>query len=247
MLRFYCPVPLNPGDLLSLPACAVRHVQVLRLQPGQRVTLFNGMAGEFAATITDMGRSRVDVKVGAYTPVERSARCPAHLAVGMPAHDRMDWLVEKATELGVASVQPLMTRRSVLKLGGDRAVKKQAHWQAIAASACEQCGGNLMPQVHGAMMLTDWLSDHPPTHHEGMRLLLSWRAGAVPLPLVLASVAQSEVSSHRGYHVLCGPEGGLCAEEEEMAIASGYQPVTLGPRVLRTETAALSALAVLLV
>ena len=243
MLRFYCPVPLVPGDLLPLPASAVRHVQVLRLQPGQLITLFNGMAGESVATITGMGRSSVHVRVGTPTLIERSARCPVHLAVGMPANDRMDWLVEKATELGVASVQPLMTQRGVLKLIGDRAVKKQAHWQAVAASACEQCGGNLLPQVHGALMLADWLSNHPSTHQGGMRLLLSWRTGAVRL----ASVAKGEISSHSGYHVLCGPEGGLCTEEEDAAMALGYQPVTLGPRVLRTETAALGALAVLLV
>ncbi|MFZ2329436.1 MAG: RsmE family RNA methyltransferase, partial [Rhodoferax sp.] len=117
MPRFYCPAPLATGALLDLPAGAARHVQVLRLQPGDGITLFNGghdtaSAGEFDATITHMGRSDVQVQVGAHHAVEREASVAVHLAVGMPANERMDWLVEKATELGVASIQPLMTERS---------------------------------------------------------------------------------------------------------------------------------------
>ena len=116
MPRFYCPAPLATGTELDLPAGAARHVQVLRLQPGDSITLFNGTAGgEFDATITRMGRSDVGVRIGAHHAVEREPLRAMHLAVGMPANDRMDWLVEKATELGVASIQPLMTERSVLR------------------------------------------------------------------------------------------------------------------------------------
>ncbi len=127
-------------------------MQVLRLQPGDTITLFNGgqlgQGGEFEATVSRMGRSEVEVTVGAHNPVERDAARRVHLVVGMPANDRMDWLVEKATELGVASIQPLMTERSVLRLSGERADKKQAHWQSVAIAACEQCG--LQPRAGGA-------------------------------------------------------------------------------------------------
>ena len=151
MPRFYCPMPLSKGAALQLPGGAARHVQVLRLQPGGTITLFNGESGgEFDATITHMGRSDVQVQVGQHHAVEREAGLAVHLAVGMPANDRMDWLVEKATELGVASIQPLMTERSVLRLSGERADKKVAHWHSVAIAACEQCGGNRVPLLHPA-------------------------------------------------------------------------------------------------
>ena len=135
MPRFYCPCPLTTGALMDLPAGAARHVQVLRLQPGDAITLFNGDAlGEFSARVTQMGRSSVQVQVGSFVPTQREPALRVHSAVGMPANERMDWLVEKATELGVASIQPLMTAHSVLRLKGERAEKKQAHWQAIAVS-----------------------------------------------------------------------------------------------------------------
>ena len=161
MPRFYCPTPLVPGALLDLPDGPARHVQVLRLQPGETITLFNGQAsidgqfGEHAATVTHMGRSSVQVLVGAWAATQREASRDVHLAVGMPANERMDWLVEKAAELGVASIQPLMTERSVLRLSGERAAKKQAHWQSVAVAACEQCGGNSVPQVHALLTLAN--------------------------------------------------------------------------------------------
>src|ERR1035437_7207742 len=162
MPRFYCPTPLMTGTLLDLPDGAARHVQVLRLQPGMDITLFNGQAdvggqyGEFSATVTHMGRSSVQVEVGTWTVIQREPTRAVHLAVGMPANERMDWLVEKAAELGVASIQPLMTERSVLRLSGERASKKVAHWQSVAVAACEQCGGNRVPVIHAVLSLADW-------------------------------------------------------------------------------------------
>ena len=140
MPRFHCPTPLATGLTLSLPPGAARHVQVLRLQPGDVITLFNGEGGEFDATVSRMGRSDVEVEVGAHRPVERETARAVHLLAGITANDRMDWLVEKATELGVASITPLVAERSVLKLKGERAEKKLAHWQGVAVAAAEQCG-----------------------------------------------------------------------------------------------------------
>ncbi len=258
MPRFYCPTPLITGELLELPAGAARHVQVLRLQPGSSITLFNGgpgrvsSAGEFEATVTRMGRSDVQVLVGAHLPVEREAARPVHLVVGMPANDRMDWLVEKATELGVASLQPLMTERSVLRLSGERAEKKVAHWQSVAIAACEQCGGNRVPVMHEVMSFTAWTKARAQAHaaqptQTGQSLLLSLRPGTQGLRDAVGAL--DTATGHRSAAVtfLSGPEGGLSPAEEELALACGFAPVTLGPRVLRSETAALAALTTLLV
>src|SRR5688572_8527124 len=131
MPRLYCPCELQPGLALVLPEGPARHVQVLRMQPGHALTLFNGEGGEYEAVVERMGRSEVAVRVGTHHAVEREAARAIHLAVGMPANERMDWLVEKATELGAASIQPLVTERTVLRPKGERAEKKRAHWQAI--------------------------------------------------------------------------------------------------------------------
>ena len=232
MPRFHCPAPLATGAAMPLPPGAARHVQVLRLQPGAVITLFNGEGGEFDAVVERMGRSDVDVKVGAHRAVEREAAREIHLAVGMPANDRMDWLVEKATELGVASIQPLVAQRSVLRLSGERADKKLAHWQGIAIAACEQCGRNRVPTVHEVADLRAWLAraDGPVAR----RLLLSLSPATRPL---------RESAGDSGPALfLSGPEGGLTPEEEELARGCGFMPVTLGTRVLRAETAALAAL-----
>ena len=137
-------------------------MQVLRLQPGGVITLFNGEGGEHSATILRMGRSDVAVRIDTHHAIEREPQRQVHLAVGMPANDRMDWLVEKATELGVASIQPLHTAHSVLRLSGERATKKQAHWQQVAVAACEQCGGNRVPVIHPVRDFAAWLGHHGP-------------------------------------------------------------------------------------
>ena len=240
MPRFHCPVPLTPGDEIALPPGAARHVQVLRMQPGEAITLFHGSidgpGGEFEATVTRMGRSEVLARIGTHHAVEREAARAVHLLAGITANERMDWLVEKATELGVASITPLLAERSVLKLKGERADKKLAHWQAVAVAACEQCGRNRVPTLHPAQTLADWLQAPP---QDGQRLLLSLRPGTQPL--------HAAAPGHTGLVFLSGPEGGLSGTEEDLALAHGFAPVTLGPRVLRAETAPLAALAALLV
>ena len=227
-----------------------RGVEWMGLQPGDNITLFNGgpglagSAGEFDATIAHMGRSDVRVQVGQHHPVEREAARQVHLAVGMPANERMDWLVEKASELGVASLQPLMTERSVLRLSGERAAKKVAHWQSVAVAACEQCGGNRVPLIHEIMGFAAWAKAQSAAT-TGQALLLSLRPGTAGLR---DAVGDSGHGGETGpVTFLSGPEGGLSPAEEEIALACGFVPVTLGPRVLRAETAALCALARLLV
>ena len=235
MPRFHCPVPLPVGATLALPPGAARHVQVLRLQPGAPVTLFNGEGGECEALVTRMGRSDVEVQVVSHAAVEREAAREIHLALGVPANERMDWLVEKATELGAASLQPLQAERSVLRVSGERAEKKRGHWLGIAVAACEQCGRNRVPPVHALGALASWLSSALPPQ----RLLLSLQADSVPLSRHVATLAAGPVV------FLSGPEGGLSPAEEQAARAQGFVPVSLGPRTLRAETAPLAALAAL--
>jgi 16S rRNA (uracil1498-N3)-methyltransferase len=234
MPRFYCPMPLASGQSIELPPGAARHVQVLRLQPGATITLFNGQGGEFEAVVERMGRSDVVVSVAKHSDIEREAARDIHLAVGMPANERMDWLVEKAAELGAAAIQPLIAERSVLKPGGERAEKKRAHWQGVAVAACEQCGRNRVPVIHEIRDYARWLAAAPT---QPGRLVLSLAASAQPLAQAAAGTGP--------VLVLSGPEGGLSASEEQAAVAAGFTPVSLGGRVLRAETAPLALLAAL--
>ncbi len=240
MPRFYCPAPLQPDALLSLPLQAARHVQVLRMQPGQALTLFNGEGGEFAATVTQMGRSEVQVRIGAHQPLDRAPCRAVTLALGMPANERMDWLVEKATELGFSGLQPLMTERSVLRLSGERAEKKVAHWHSVAVAASEQCGGNRVPQLQPVSTLAAWLAQLPAAAGSA-RLLLSLQP-----PCQALRDAAAQWAPDLPITLLSGPEGGLSPAEEAAALACGFVAVSLGQRTLRAETAALAALAALL-
>ncbi|MET0207760.1 MAG: 16S rRNA (uracil(1498)-N(3))-methyltransferase [Burkholderiaceae bacterium] len=241
MPRFHCSTPLAANTSLALPAGAARHVQVLRLQPGDAITLFDGLGGEYAATVERMGRSEVTVDVGAHDPVEREASRSVHLAMGMPANERMDWLIEKATELGAASFQPLMTAHGVLRLSGERADKKTAHWQAVAISACEQCGRNRVPVVHPIVAVNAWLASlgtaDAAANGRGARLLLGFGADAQAIDF-----AVSAATADASFTLLSGPEGGLDANEQRAAATHGFVMTTLGPRVLRAETAPLAAL-----
>ncbi|UFS55816.1 16S rRNA (uracil(1498)-N(3))-methyltransferase [Comamonadaceae bacterium M7527] len=233
MPRIYSDQALHTGVTLTLSREASRHIQVLRMQPGHSVQLFDGRGGEFEATIALIGRQTVDVQVGAHHAVERESQRAVHLAVCMPANERMDWLVEKATELGAASITPLMSQRSVVKLSGDRADKKQAHWQAVAVSACEQCGRNRVPTVALPQPLGAWLTGQVPT--QATRYVLSLQTNN-------ADTACTSTKDTSDIWVLNGPEGGLSAQEEAQAMAAGWQPMSLGARILRAETAALAAL-----
>ena len=238
MPRIHHPAALNPGQTFELTPEGARHVQVLRLQPGDTLTLFGDpvRGGEWTAKVLRMGRQTVEVEAVAHEATEREPQRAVHLAVGMPANDRMDWLVEKATELGVASLQPLMTERSVLRLQGERADKKRTHWQAVAVSACEQCGGNRVPTVQPVQTLDAW-SRQPVA---GARAVLSLAPGSQPLAVWAAAQPVDQP-----LWLLHGPEGGLSPVEEQRLLDQGWAPVSLGPRVLRAETAAIAAMAVL--
>ena len=240
MARFYCPLPLVAGQVVDLPPTAARHVQVLRMQPGHTLTLFNGEGGEFSAEVQHMGRSDVRVVVGEHRNVECEARCQVHLAVGMPANERMDWLVEKATELGVHRITPLMTERSVVRLTGERAEKKQTHWQAVAASASEQCGRNRVPVIDMPERLDAWLTRQTP-QADVVHGVLSLHASTQPLN----ALREGATGSAKSWVLLNGPEGGLTDAEDAAARAQGFVALTLGERVLRAETAALGASALL--
>jgi 16S rRNA (uracil1498-N3)-methyltransferase len=210
------------------------------MQPGHTLTLFNGEGGEFSAEVQHMGRTDVRVVVGEHRNVECEAAVQVHLAVGMPANERMDWLVEKATELGVHRITPLMTERSVVRLTGERAEKKQAHWQAVAASASEQCGRNRVPHIDPPERLDAWLARQT-AQADVLQGVLSLHPTTQPLNALRGQASQQT----KTWVLLNGPEGGLTDAEDAAARAKGFVPLTLGERVLRAETAALSALALL--
>ena len=243
--RFFCPSALHTGEDLSLPAGTARHVQVLRLQPDHDITLFNGQGGEFKAVVTHMGRSEVSVRVGEHHPIERELNIQVHLWSSITANERMDWLLEKATELGAATLLPITAERSVLKLKGERADKKLAHWQAIAVASSEQCGRNRVLQVGQATTLTQALEQLTAAPSQAARWVLSLSPGTRLIQEMIQTIRSTHdqgATQPTEIIVLSGPEGGLSPAEEAQAIAAGFLPVSLGNRVLRAETAPVAVL-----
>ncbi len=236
-LRVHVQQALSEGAEIELDAPAVRHVQVRRLQPGDALVVFDGRGGEWPGQVLAMARSAVRVRLGAWRNGAADEACPITLAVGAPANDRMDWLVEKATELGVAAIQPLWCERSLLRVADERAARKQQHWQAVAQAAAEQCGRTRVPTVGPPQPLTAWLGQLKAQAPGAQRLLLSLATTARPL----RDVALPGVP----VVLLSGPEGGLTMAEEAAAQAHGFTSASLGARTLRAETAPLAALAYL--
>ena len=241
-LRLYTgpSLTLAPGLVADLPAEAARHAQVRRVQPGDTLHLFDGQGCDWPAQVLAMSRSQVQVQVGVPEPVARELGLAVTLALVVPANERMDSLVEKATELGVAKIQPLLGERSVLRLAGERAERRQAHWQAVAVAASEQCGRARVPEVAPVLPLPNWLAGLAPRSAVAptgtRRWLLSLRPGAQPLPALHQPGATALTT-------LSGPEGGFSADEESAALAAGFTSACLGPRVLRADTAPLAVLA----
>lgn len=238
MARFLVDLSPTTGLEVPLPAAAARHAQVLRLQPGESVTLFDGSGSEWEAEVLRLGRNEVWVRVGATRVVNLELPVEVELAVGMPANERMDWLIEKATELGVAQVQPLTCERSVLRLQGERALRKLSHWQAVCGAAAEQCGRTRLPLLRPVRRFDDWLNSLALPSER--RFVLSLGDGARPLGTALTD---SGLTAGERVLFLSGPEGGFSPAEDRAAREAGMLPVSLGPRVLRAETAAMAAVA----
>lgn len=238
--RFWVPGPWTAEDVLDLPPQAARHAQVLRLQPGDPLDLFCGDGQLWSAVVTHMGRQRVQVQVrGRLTVPPTELPRPLHLACVMPANDRMDFLIEKATELGVSAVQPLMAERSVLRLSGARAEKKVQHWQAVAQAACEQSGRLFRPTIHPVRGLLDYAQAQADRARAGS----CWVLSTDPAAPGWAQRVQAQAESLDTLHLLSGPEGGFSPQELAAVQAAGWWPVSLGPRILRADTAPLAALA----
>jgi 16S rRNA (uracil1498-N3)-methyltransferase len=233
--RFFVPAGLAPGQLgatIELDEAAAHHAtRVLRLAVGDALTLFDGTGGEHAATLVRVDKRGASVRLGAFLPIDRESPLAITLAQGIAANDAMDYAIRKATELGVASIQPLVTARSAPLPAGERGDRRLAHWRGVAIAACEQCGRNRVPEVLPAQAVTDWLA--------------AWTgSGIVFVPDAehsLAALAQPPAP----LALLIGPEGGFDPREVRAALTRGFLPARFGPRVLRTETAAAAALAVL--
>jgi len=235
-LRLFVESPLSAGLEFTLPEDAARHVQVRRLQPGDELRLFDGAGGEWQAQVTRMGKRDVDVRVGSHEAVARELPFDLEIALGMPTNERMDALIEKATELGVTAIQPLQTERSVLRLDGERAARRVAHWQAVAVGASEQSGRTRVPVVAPVRSLGTWLASQPdPAPHAG-RFVMS-TGTAPPLPQAVEPAPQGR------WLALSGPEGGLTPDEEAAAVARGFSRISLGSLILRADTAPLAWLA----
>ena len=237
MTRLYVPGELVPGRAYALPQPQAHHAtRVLRLKAGDAVTLFNGGGAEYGAMVTRVAGDAVIVKVGDARDCARESPLEIVLGQALSSGERMDYTVQKAVELGVAAIHPLAAARSVVRLTGERAEKRVAHWQSVVVSACEQSGRNRVPPVAPVAELAAWLARPVAGEAGALRLLLS-PAGATrlrDLPRPAAFIV-----------LLAGPEGGFTPEEEAAARHCSFTPVRLGPRVLRTETAAVAALAAL--
>ena len=229
--RIFVDVRLGPGAQFSLDPDAAQHVgKALRLKTGDTITVFDGRGGEYDAILTRMDKEHVDVKTAAFHDVERESPVAVGLVQGLPEADKMDLIIQKSVELGVAWIQPIVCDRSVVRLSGERAERRQAHWRRVAVAACEQSGRNRIPEVRPTLAFQNWIAapGAPP------RWVLT--PGGEPLTAKAGAPPELEL--------LVGPEGGFSERERELALAQGgAQPVALGPRTLRTETAPLAALA----
>jgi len=239
LTRVYVETPLAAGKRLVVEGSAANHItRVLRLRSGDALTVFDGNGGEFGARIQEFRKDSVVVAVEEHRPLERESPLPLTLAQGISRGERMDWVIQKATELGTARIVPLFTKRSVVRLDEKQADRKLQHWRAIAIAACEQCGRNRIPELAAPVDFFDVL----PAEASGATRLLLSPTGDLRIEDLGQDVRQG---ASKGITVLIGPEGGLEDVEQEAALAAGFKAVRLGPRVLRTETAAIAALTII--
>lgn len=234
MPRFFSSQPLTVDQVLDLPDTVTHHIQVLRLAPGDSITLFNGQGGEYAATLTSIEKRRATAQIQTFSAREAELAHPVILAQALPEGAKMDWIIEKAVELGVTEVQPLSAQRCVVRLAAERAQKKLQHWQGVAISAAEQCGRNRVPRVADIADFPAWAA----RQELSQRILLTPRAD-----MKLTEWARRHPP--RAVTLMIGPEGGFSAQEEDIARRHGAVALSMGPRILRTETAGMAALAAL--
>lgn len=227
--RIFTEQLLQTGELAELEESASHHLsKVLRMQAGRELILFNGQGGEFAATIHEISKKHVTVSVAAHTADNRESPLVLELAIGISRGERFEWVLQKATELGVTKITPLITERTEVKVGGERQEKMLDRWQQILVSACEQCQRNLLPELSAPIQISDWLN----TVNSEFRFVLHHRDSKT-LPTDQKPKSAS---------LLIGPEGGLSESEIALALAKNFNALTLGPRVLRTETAPVAAI-----
>ena len=235
MPRFYCSPPLPLGGSFDLPPDAAHHAaRVLRLREGNRVEIFDGLGNECHGIIAELSGKRVVVGEIAAGNADRESPLPVMLAQALSSSEKMDWVIQKATELGVTEIQPLDTERSVARLSAERAAKRLEHWRQVAISACEQCGRNVLPEIHAPLDIMAWLQQM--NELSGTKLIL--------LPQGAASLHSLEKPEGEVV-LLIGAEGGFTQAESDSALRCGFTPIRLGARVLRTETAAVAGLAAL--
>ncbi|MDH3948019.1 MAG: 16S rRNA (uracil(1498)-N(3))-methyltransferase [Gammaproteobacteria bacterium] len=229
--RIYLSQPLICGNDIELDANALRHVvQVLRLKPGHPLILFNGEGGEYTAELISVERRRATARIGDFQDISRESKLFTHLGLGISKGERMDFALQKAVELGVSEITPLFTEHCVIQLNDNRALKKQEHWQAVIISACEQSGRNTLPTLNTSQTFSHWLNSTP-----GMTKLILDPAASKTLSMVKLDSPELILA--------IGPEGGFSQTEINQALESSFMGITLGPRVLRTESAAIASLA----
>lgn len=235
--RFYHPEKITTGQYIELSDENKHHAaRVLRLKAGDIITLFTGQGGEFSARIEAITKSSITVLVQVYHDHDRESPLVIELAQAVCVNEKMDWIIQKAVELGVSRIQPIATVRSIVHLSDERAVRRLQHWQKIIVSACEQCGRNRLPHISPLIDLPGWLSRKKASQSDQeVRLMLSTRTieGLSHIPPAAAANV-----------VICiGPEGGFTPEEETAMLHTNFAPLRLGKRIFRTETAALAAIA----
>ncbi|HWV15348.1 MAG TPA: 16S rRNA (uracil(1498)-N(3))-methyltransferase [Cellvibrio sp.] len=227
--RIFTAQPLAANSSIDLEEAPSHHLaKVLRMQAGRELILFNGRGGEYSASITAISKKAVSVQLRDFIAEDRQSPLQLELAIGVSRGERMDWVLQKATELGATKITPLLTERTEVKLNNERSDKKLEHWQQIIVSACEQCQRNLLPELSKPVAIDEWLAQC----NAELKFVLHHRDNqGLPASQNISSVA-----------LLIGPEGGLSEREIEQALQQHFSPLTLGPRILRTETAPLAAI-----
>ena len=230
MPRFYLPAPLAPHTTFSLPDNIVRHIHVLRLNTGDNIALFNGTGSDFDATLQTIGKRHAECHIHAQRQPENESPLAITLVQAISSGERMDFTLQKSVELGVRAIQPIISERCVVRLSGERADKRVQRWQDIVIAACEQSGRSIVPTVLPIVSFSDYLRQMPPELH----LMMSLRR---------ATTLRDIAPAPQTLRLMIGPEGGWTPAEEQAAQAAGVHAITLGKRVLRTETASLAAMA----